>query len=224
MFFLYLAIFVIIVATPYIILDGIWFFSEDDMEALVLLGAGIISFTIYRLRDYQVFQTLSDRIRLQRLFARAQKELSESYSYIGHANRRTDIMYEIFSDLSHMNAEECGSVVMNAMVHLPYADMFSFRFLSISEQKSLDKVNSTNQFKHLPDNLFFKKTNTRSYRHNDLLFIYSDAENRDLRTCVALPYSEKAENDIEFFKALTAYFTMVYFFHENSCVNKVTHV
>ena len=224
MFFLYLAIFVVIVSTPYIVFGGFWFFSEDDVEALLLLGAGIVSFTIYRLRDYQVFQTLSERMRLQRLFARAQKELTESYSYIGNANRRTDIMYEIFSDLSYINSTDYGNIVSHAMAHLPYVSVFSFRFISLSEQKALHKINGTNQLKHLPDSLFCKETHTRSYHHKDMLFVYSDAVDRDLRTCIALPCSEKAENDIEFFKALTAYFTMVYFFHEDSCAKKVTHV
>ncbi|MFA5985941.1 MAG: hypothetical protein WC819_01160 [Parcubacteria group bacterium] len=224
MFFLYLAIFVVIVATPYMVLHGVWFFSEDDVEALILLLAGIVSFTIYRMRDYQVFQTLRDRVRLQRLFARAQKDLSESYSYIGHSNRRTDIMYEIFSDLSHMNADDYSSAVTRAMALLPYTNIFSFRFLSLEDKKSLGKINGTNNFKHLPDALFCKETQTRSYRHKDILFVYSDAQNQSLRTCIALPYSEKAGNDIEFFKALTAYFTMVYVVHVDSCMKKTTHV
>lgn len=224
MFFLYLAIFIIIVSTPFIITEGRWIFSEDESEAVVLLVAGIVSFMIYRLRDYQVFEHLKDRMRLQRLFARAQKDLSDSYSYIGQANRRTDIMYDIFSDLSHMHGESCELSVAHAMDMLPYTDKYSFRFLNIKNKKSRNKIDRSDEYSRLPDELFFKSNNARSYRHRDTLFVYSETDEKNIRVCVALPYSENAENDIDFFKALTAYYTMVYVFNEHSCVKKSSNV
>ena len=224
MFILYLIIFIIMVSAPYIIYDGFWYFSEDDAEALVLLCAGVLSFVIYRLRDYQVFQTIRDRMRLQRLFARAQKELSESYSYIGQANRRTDIIYEIFSDLSHVSSNDYNSAVKRAMALLPYTEVFSFRFICLSTGECVDKVNGSKKFNSLPDHLFSQTTNTRTYRHKDILFVYSESKEKNLRACVALSVSDKAENDIEFLKALTAYFTMVYAFRHQSCANLLTPV
>jgi len=224
MFFIYLVIFIIIVATPFIIYDSVLFFTEDEAEAVLLLVAGILSFMIYRLRDYQVFQNIKDRMHLQKKVVRAQKELSESYSYIGQANRRTDIMYEIFSDLSHMDSTDCNDAVRSAMSRLPYTDAFCLRFIDIKKKKIYHKIGSDNQFRHLPDALFCKDTISRSYRDNDLLFVYSESIERNLRTCVAVPMSERAENDINFLKALTAYFTMVHVFHEESCMNKITNV
>ncbi len=224
MFFIYLVVFIVIVATPFLVTQGFWVFTEDETEALVLLIAGVVSFTIYRLRDYQVFQTIKERMRLQKSVARAQKELSESYSYIGQVNRRTDIMYEIFSDLSHMESADCGEAVQNAMQLLPYTDQFCLRFINIKKQEIYHKVGETSEFEHLPDALFCKQANSHSYRHKDLLFVYSETLEKNLRTCVVLPYSEKAENDIDFFKALTAYFTMVHVFHEDSCTKKLTNV
>lgn len=215
MFFIYLVLFILMVATPFIVQDGIWFFAEDEVEAIILLIAGIVSFTIYRLRDYQVFEYIRDRIKLQRSVVRAQRELSESYSYIGQANRRTDIMYEIFSDLSHMEATSSDEAVLHAMESLPYTDDFCFRFIDPKKKKARHRVGATNYFKHLPDELFCKENISRSYQHKDILFVYSETKDKSLRTCVALPYGEKAENDIDFFKALTAYFTMVYMFHNN---------
>ncbi len=224
MFFIYLAVFITIVATPFMVQEGAWIFTEDETEAVILLFAGIIGFVIYRLSDYQMFKHLRDRIKLQRTVARAQKELSESYSYIGQANRRTDIMYEIFSDLSHMESTDCSSAVLNAMQLLPYTDSFCLRFINIKKQKAFHSIGGTDEFKHLPDKLFCKNVNSRTYREKDLLFVYSEAVDKNLRTCIVLPYSEKAENDIDFFKAITAYFTMVHVFHEESCTAKLTNV
>ncbi len=224
MFFIYLAVFITIVATPFMVQKGVWIFTEDETEAVILLFAGIIGFVIYRLSDYQMFKYLRDRIKLQRTVARAQKELSESYSYIGQANRRTDIMYEIFSDLSHMESTDCSSAVLNAMQLLPYTDSFCLRFINIKKQKAFHNIGGTDEFKHLPDKLFCKNVNSRTYREKDLLFVYSEAVDKNLRTCIVLPYSEKAENDIDFFKAITAYFTMVHVFHEESCTAKLTNV
>ena len=203
------------VATPFIVQEGIWFFTEDEAEAMILLAAGIVSFVIYRLRDYQVFEYIRDRMKLQQSVVRAQKELSESYSYIGQANRRTDIMYEIFSDLSHTEATSSDDAVLHAMESLPYTDDFCFRFINPKTKKAHRSVWITEYFKHLPDELFCKENVSRTYRDKDVLFVYSETKDKTLRTCVALPYSEKAENDIDFFKALTAYFTMVYMFHND---------
>ncbi len=215
MFFIYLGLFIIMVATPFSVQSGVWIFSEDETEAIVLLIAGIMSFVIYRLRDYQIFEYIRDRMKLQKTVVRAQKELSESYSYIGQVNRRTDIMYEIFSDLSHMEATSSDDAVLHAMESLPYTDDFCFRFINLKKKKAYHRISATNHFKHLPDEFFCKKNISRSYRNNEILFIYSEMKDKNLRTCIALPYSEKAENDIDFFKALTAYFTMVYIFHDN---------
>ncbi|XLQ19626.1 MAG: hypothetical protein ACKUBY_03470 [Candidatus Moraniibacteriota bacterium] len=225
MFFIYLTVFIVMVATPFIINDSWWIFTEDETEAVILLFAGIISFGLYRLRDYQVFETIKDKIKLQRSVVRSQKDLSESYSYIGQANRRTDIMYEIFSDLSHLDENaDCKEAVRSAMNLLPYTDHFCMRFIDIKRQESYHKVGADARFKHLPDKLFCKEVNSHTYRHKDLLFVYSEVEDKNLRTCVVLPYSEEAENDIDFFKALTAYFTMVHSFHKESCVNNLTNV
>jgi len=221
MFFVYLILFILIVSTPFIIQDGLCIFTEDEAEAIILLLAGIVSFIIYRLRDHQVFEQIRNRIKLQRTVIKTQRELSESYSYIGQANRRTDIMYEIFSDLSHIDTTSCEDAVKHAMELLPYTDHFCFRFIDPKTKKAHYGVSTTNEFKHLPDELFCKENISRTYRNKDVLFIYSETKDKTLRTCIALPYSEKAENDIDFFRALTAYFTMVYMFHEDSLHEKI---
>lgn len=224
MFFLYLVIFVIIVSTPFIVQDGFWIFAEDDAEALVLLCAGVVSFFIYRFRDYQVFQNIKDRVRLQRLFARAQRDLSESYSYIGQANRRADIMYEIFSDLSRVTTEEYSDAIREALELLPHAREYSFRLINLDTQKNVAKIDQSDELRRLPDKAFCKKSNTRAYRNKDMLFVYSEVFDRKIRSCLALPFSERAEDDMEFFKALTAYFIMVYALRQNACVKSITEV
>lgn len=224
MFFLYLAIFITIVSTPFLITGGWWIFTEDEFEALMLLGAGIVSFMIYRLKDYQVFENIRDRVRLQRSFARAQKELSESYSYIGQANRRTDIMYEIFSDLSHLESHGYKDGVQRAMALLPYTNDYSFRFINIEQSRSYKKMGGGSTYNHLPDTLFCENANTGTYRKKDMIFVYSESKEKNIRTCIALPYSEKAQNDVEFFRAITAYFTIVYAFHNHSCTTASINV
>jgi hypothetical protein len=199
-------------------------FSEDEIEAIVLLCAGVSSFMIYRLKDYQVFENIRHRVKLQRSFARAQKELSESYSYIGQANRRTDIMYEIFSDLSNIEIDGHKSSIIRAMEHLPYTNDFAFRFIDVQEKKSLKKFNGGEKLGHLPDIAFCKTSNAQSYRENGVIYVYSEIKERHLRACIAIPFSESAENDIDFFKALTAYFAMIYIFHNESCNNNLNNV
>lgn len=224
MFFLYLVIFIVIVSTPFIVQDGFWIFMEDDAEALLLLCAGVVSFFIYRFRDYQVFQNIKDRVRLQRLFARAQRDLSESYSYIGQANRRADIMYEIFSDLSRVTSDQYDHAIADALEMLPHAKEYSFRLINLATMHNVTKIDQSKNLQRLPDAIFCKKNASRMYRHRDILFVYSEVPEQQIRSCLAVPFSERAEDDAEFFKALTAYFIMIYALHKNSCINQTTDV
>ncbi len=217
MIVLHIIVFVTIVSTPFLIQRGWWVFSEAEMEAMVLLCAGVVSFMMYRFKDCQLSKNSTDRVALQRKVARAQKELHKSYSYIGHANRRTDIMYEIFSNVSYMDAEMHKDSFLHAMELLPYTSEFAFRFIAISTCKAEKKFSKGDALGQLPDTLFCKKKNTRTYREKDILFVYTESPEHDIRTCIAVPYSEKAENDIDFFKALTAYFTIVHVFHNRAC-------
>ena len=220
MFFVYLAVFIIIVITPFFVSKGFWIFSEDETEALVLLFAGVVSFVIYRLRDYQVFEALKERVLLQRKVARAQKELSKSYSYIGQANRRSDIMYEVFADLSHLDVDNCDEAVLCALESLPYSEDFCLKFIDLKNKKVMHSISTSNKLEKISDKMFFERSASKSYRKKDLQFVYAEATKQNLRTCIVLPQSENVQDDIDFFKALTAYFTMVYIFQTASLAQK----
>ncbi len=209
MFFVYVFIFIAIVATPLIVQSGWWIFSEDELEALTLLAAGVVSFGIYRLRDYQFFQTIADRVHIQRLFARAQRDLSESYSYIGHANRKNDIVYDIFSDLRTVSIKDYADIVARVMQLLPYVRSYALQVMTRDTHERLVKI-STLHNTRLDDALFERTTNLRTYVQNDMLFVYSELPVHNIRVCLAIHNSETVQEDTKLFHAITAYLLMVH--------------
>ena len=209
MFFAYVIIFIAIVATPFIVYSGWWIFAEDELEALVLLVAGIVSFGLYRLRDYQFFQTITDRIHIQRLFARAQRDLSESYSYIGHANRRNDIVYDIFSDLRTIGMKDYDSIVAHVMRFVPYVQGYALQVMTRDTHERLVTINPFDKVS-LDTALFERTANLRTYTHGDMVFVYSELAQHNIRVCLAVYNSDKVQEDTKLLHAITAYFLMAH--------------
>lgn len=208
-FFIYVGIFIIIVATPFIVSAGWWIFSEDELEALALLIAGVVSFGLYRLRDYQFFQTIADRIHIQRLFARAQRDLSESYSYIGHANRRNDIVYDIFSDLRTIEMKDYADMVAHVMRFVPYVQGYALHVMTRDTHERLVTISTFDRA--TPDAALFERTaNLRTYTHGDMIFVYSELPQHNIRVCLAVHNGDKVQEDTKLFHAITAYFLMTH--------------
>ncbi len=209
MFFIYVIIFIAIVATPFVVQSGWWIFSEDEMEALALLVAGVVSFGIYRLRDYQFFQTITDRMHIQRLFARAQRDLSESYSYIGQANRKNDIVYDIFSDLRIISLKNYADIVARIMQLLPYVHGYDLHVMTRDTHERLVKIHRLRNTR-LEDALFERTTNLRTYIQHDVMFVYSELPEHNIRVCLAVHNSDKVQEDTQLFHAITAYLLMAH--------------
>lgn len=210
MFFAYVVIFIAIVTAPFAVTRGWWIFSEDEVEALVLLCAGMVSFALYRLRDYQFFQTIADRMRIQRLFARAQRELSESYSYIGHANRKNDIVYDIFSDLRIVGAKDYADIVTHVMRFLPYVQGYALQVMTLDTRERLVEIGTFPKNAQPDKSLFERATQLRTYTHGDLFFVYSELPAHNIRVCLAVHNSSKVEEDAKLFHAITAYLLMAH--------------
>ena len=95
MYWIYLAIFILIILTPKIIQDGIFFLHEEDIESLIIFFFGLFAFTLYLAKEKALLKVFQEKLHLQKKANTITKDLSDSYSYIGGMNRKFDIVKDL---------------------------------------------------------------------------------------------------------------------------------
>jgi hypothetical protein len=146
MYWIYLTLFIFVVLTPKVILEGFWFFREEDIEALVIFFFGLFGFVLYLIKEKALVQIFQEKMRLQKRTNIIAKDLTNSYSYIGGMNRKFDIMKNFIFHLPHDTAESLAkkrpetfrSIIESAKL-LAKTDMVSLRFVN-AKTKEMEKV------------------------------------------------------------------------------------
>lgn len=108
MYWIYLAIFVIVILTPKLISADWLFLHEQDIESLLIFGFGTLGFMIYLAKEKALLRVFREKLHLQKQANMITRDLSDSYSYIGEMNRRLDIVQELIFRLPQTTAESFG--------------------------------------------------------------------------------------------------------------------
>lgn len=66
MYWIYLAIFILVIFTPKVVRDGFFFLREEDVEALVIFGFGIFGFMLYLVKEKALLRVFQEKLRLQK--------------------------------------------------------------------------------------------------------------------------------------------------------------
>lgn len=146
MYWIYLAIFILIVLTPKAIQEGIIFFREEDVEALIIFCFGLLAFVLYLAKEKALLRIFQEKLHLQKRTNIITKDLSDSYSYIGEMNRKFDIVKELIFHLPKDTADtltkkepETFRSILEAVKLLAKTDMVSLRFVN-AKTKEIEKV------------------------------------------------------------------------------------
>ncbi len=106
MYWIYLILLVFAVLTPVLVKDGYFVLPEEELEGCIVLALGMMGFLIYFAKEKTVFRLLKERLSLQKVAHSIQRDLSESYVYIGSINRKREIVKELLFDLSVRTAQD----------------------------------------------------------------------------------------------------------------------
>lgn len=144
MYWIYLAFFVLAILTPLLVTHGYGLLPEEDLEGLIIMLLGMISFFIYLAKERALFRLVRERLSLQKTTNIIQRDLSESYSYIGAMNRKQEIMKELLFELAEGTARDgdhCDlwyrKILETARV-LSKSEDASIRFVQVAKQELLD--------------------------------------------------------------------------------------
>ena len=143
-YWIYLIFLILAVLTPLLITQGHFVLPEEELEALIILLLGIAGFFVYFAKEKALFQLLRERLSLQKTTHNIQRDLSESYSYIGAMNRKQEIVKEMLFDLSVRTANDSRYCdlwyrkILQTALELARVDAGSLRFVDVQEQILLD--------------------------------------------------------------------------------------
>jgi len=137
MYWVYLFLFICIVVTPELIQDGIFFFSEDDFESLLIFSFGMLGLLLYLGKESAFLRAVREKLSLQQETNQIRKDLSQSYSYIGEMNRRIDIVKNMVVSLPQSKMEifekqgrELYDPIIDATALLAQSDCVGLYFIS----------------------------------------------------------------------------------------------
>lgn len=92
MYWIYVALFLMAVAAPEVIRDRFFGIPEEEAETLFIFAFGAVGFFLTFAKEKSLLSHIREKVLLQREKSDISKDLSESYSYIGTANRKLDLV------------------------------------------------------------------------------------------------------------------------------------
>ncbi len=146
MYWAYLILFVCMIVTPELTRDGVLFFSEDDLESLLIFCFGMVGLLLYLGKESAFLRAVREKLSLQQETNQIRKDLSQSYSYIGEMNRRIDIVKNMVVSLPKATTPEpersgldLYSPIIEATKLLAQSECVALYFVTTSDGKTLER-------------------------------------------------------------------------------------
>jgi hypothetical protein len=95
MYWGYLALFILAIFTPAIVERDYFSIPEPMVEGMLVFMFGVIGFSLSVAKEKQIFRHIKEKLSLEREKHDITKDLSDSYSYIGEANRKIDVLQSL---------------------------------------------------------------------------------------------------------------------------------
>lgn len=212
MYWIYLAIFVLVVFTPKIIQDGIYFLREEDVEALIIFCFGVLAVTLYLAKEKALLQIFQEKLHLQKKTNIITKDLSDSYSYIGGMNRKFDIVKDLIfqlpkdtSDALAKKKPETYQAIIQAVELLSKAESVALRFVNIKTKKLEKQIDSgsSEQFASFDvESLLSAKK--AFWENHDCAVVCSPRQAESTVAYIIFPKVTNQVEDVEMFKILAS--------------------
>ncbi len=147
MYWAYLILFVCMIVTPELTRDGVLFFSEDDLESILIFCFGMVGLLLYLGKESAFLRAVREKLSLQQETNQIRKDLSQSYSYIGEMNRRIDIVKNMVVSLPQAKApvleekesRELYGPIIDATKLLAQSDCVALYFVSTRDGAILER-------------------------------------------------------------------------------------
>ncbi|MFC1645083.1 hypothetical protein ACFL08_03580 [Patescibacteria group bacterium] len=119
MYWIYLVLFILIIFVPDIIIGDILYVKEEKAEEIAIFVLGFATALIFIYKEKQFKSHSKEKTKIQKEFNDASYDLTSSYSYIGEANRKLDILKNVslkLIDASSLDSSEIEKVFKDIKV------------------------------------------------------------------------------------------------------------
>ncbi len=212
MYWIYLAIFILIVLTPKIIGGAFLFLREEDAEALAIFCLGIFGFILYLAKEKELLRVFQEKLHLQKKTNIITKDLSDSYSYIGEMNRKFDIVKELIFHLPQNTADTLTKkqggtyqAIIQAVKLLAKTESVSLRFVNV-RTGNIERVveNSGNRLFAPFGGTALLASKKTSWEESACAVARSPYQAQDIVAYIIFPKVTNRVADTEVFKILAA--------------------
>lgn len=218
MFLIHLFLFVLAVLTPKIIQGGVSFLSEEDLEALIILCAGVLAFTPYLLKEKAMVTAFREKMSLQKQTNVITRDLSDSYSYIGEMNRKFEIVKDLIFNMPKEIAEaiirrepDIYQLLVEAVQLLAKNETVSIRFVNYKTGR-LEKIverATPGMFQHFTAQILLAPKKN-FWEEQGCIVIRSPRSAKNTMAFLVFPKAMNRLEDSEIFKILASQALFVY--------------
>ena len=203
MYWIYFIIFTLIVFIPSFVSEGLWGFSVIQTQEYVILFMGTLAFSLFTILEGRLKKNEREKNEMIGQINRTNKNLTQSYSYIGEMNRKLDIMMDIvvgFPDSSELDIKKQKKIydsIMEAIRLFGKSDEFEIRFIHILSGEILKEVKSEKDMV-----INFPKKNYDQVKHifedGEFISISSPKTIDDVYSCIILKKKSTQQNNIDY--------------------------
>lgn len=213
LYWIYLFFFVLAVLAPILLTRGYFVLPEEELESLIILFLGMAGFFVYFAKEKALFRLLRERLSLQKTTNNIQRDLFESYSYIGTMNRKQEIVKEMLFDLSVRTANDSRYCdlwyrkILQTALELARVDAGSLRFVDVRKRILLDHyeegVRGNEYYVDLvPDTILDQ--NKLFFEYKGCYLVRSPRLSDGVVVFLVIPKQVNHFDDVETFKMLAA--------------------
>jgi len=150
MYWIYLIIFTLAVLVPDIIPheSKIFFLGEEQLEEFLIFVFGFTGLFLFRWKEKQSNSYLKEKAAIQKESRKISKDLTDTYSYMGEANRKIEIMKNIFMMVPNSRGENSKKenkffdTLLGSVYILAKSEKIVIRFISIISGKTEKELRS----------------------------------------------------------------------------------
>ena len=204
----FIALFFIIITTPYSIKGGVSWATEEVIEGVFLTIELIALIVVFRHYDIQMRKKGEEATKLNFKLEKKERELLSALEYLGKVNVQVSMIKTLFemmkipstkNQLSEMFSEllrTVGSVTKEDCVRLRIVNLQNRRTLSEHEEMLRDE-NSVCQIVIGNKELIERFSEKNKSNVGDFQVFYSDMENFYLKAFIFVPNPKKRDYSIE---------------------------
>lgn len=213
---LILSLFLLIIATPYLVRDGLSILEEEVLEAVVIAILLFLSLFIYYLYNRQLKEN--------------QKNLDAAFAHIGKINVQVDYLKSAFSDIKKFPENKSDlkyifDFLAEKVLGMINCDWVVFRIIETRNLRTLAEFSKDRNNSFELGNKISNKALIESEKIRGLSFISSSHENLNIKIFCIIPLNSLAISQREILESIVNSLGMFYIifdsgYYKNSRLEK----